>query len=442
MAEYNKGKLYNKNGSLGGFAYNQLGDSNTRVIRINEAFGISDFTSYVFADIAISFDIKMFDIFNNLLMYNFAETFTLQDESPNILILSEILDYLKLRDFKSTIVAVSSLEEDIAFKEFINAIVNFDISDSLKISDILFLAATVNVKEAIKFKDFLADLTARMIAQLTYETITIVDHDVQQADSAFLIVPNDDNSGDLFLPFGFKVDWKNTDLPFMPPISHNTTKIQGVDGEIITSSSYGGRVFDITAYSEQGLTVEEKENLKVKVANILNSMKEEPKKFTIGPAGISFDVLLTDQAKADSSNMGYVKFTQRLKAPSPYGESQFENIIYGSGLLVNDGNIPVGPIHEIGGPCENPSFTIGGIIIQYNGTITAEQRLVINSSNYTCTLKSPDGDKNVIANFNGNFVKVPQGSINLSIQSTTLANQIVTRWKNKYLYGSYNQSTD
>lgn len=111
----------------------------------------------------------------------------------------------------------------------------------------------------------------------------------------------------------------------------------------------------------------------------------------------------------------------------PFWYGSQENIVIGSGVLINNGTIETPLIIEIEGLATDPVVSIGDYTLAYTGSIGFGQTLVIDTDKMTAKIDNT----NVIDRFTGDFPKIlPCSSINV------IASDIGTtkiKWRNRWI---------
>lgn len=447
MANYNDGYIYNANGSDGGFFWN--GADYILLLRLHETLKTIDNLSLKLANLILSEKFDM--IYQELVMsaiigtseqfafeeeskymtvFFLADKFGVKDDFSDLLVLAYVNDQQDIIDAVKQFAELISVEEEILSENpNSRALVRDKISDSAAVIAFNKLSDQFGIKDVIDF--------VRLILTM-HDNIPMTDGvpNPKLAVTDWLIGVRDqlDTAYDWVIPFNMKVNWDETSIKTMPPAEIITAELAGIDGSLWEDCTYTDRLFTITAYSEQGLTIQEKEDLKTRITEILDSTKHQSKKLTIQDRGVSFDVKYTNQAEITEAP-SWVKCTFDLLAP-PYGTRYFEDEILGSGLVDNGkGDAPLGPIHRIMGPCTNPSFSLGEKNYIWHGTIPLGYELYIDHDLMTCYLKNPNGKKeNVLSKLDGEFQRIPTGHSVVMQVPSQFSEKITTTWKVKVLW--------
>lgn len=434
LPNYNSEFVYNAMGQDGGFFWN--GANYIILLRLHETLRTIDNLSLKLAKLILNekFDMFYVDlilsamtnqtddvIFDEDMTYVttflLAENMGFRDKLAELLVLAYLHDDLKLLDEARLFSARLSADDTINVKDIMSTDAFYELMDRFKMDDV--------------------ELFVRLLMML-YDSAGLTDGvpNPKLSISDFIIgtYGDTDKAYDWFIPFNMKVDANNTFIYPMPEAEHVTASILGLDGELWEDCTYKDRLFSITAYSEQGLTIQEKEDLKTRICEILDSTKHQSKKLTVQDRGVSFNVKYTGQADI-SEGPSYVKMRADFLA-QPYGYRTFEEDIVGSGLVDNgQGDIALGPVIRIFGYCSNPSFSLGDYNYSWSGVVQQGYELVIDFNMLTCYLAPPSGKKvNAMNKFNGTFHKIPKGRSEVIQFPANIAQQANTRWQTRVLW--------
>lgn len=413
-----RGAIYNSAGIevlVDLFEFLKLFDSDIKIIAqklITEKISLSDFmSSFIFLNESDQFYFE--ESKKNSALFNLIEKQGVSDVFSNLLVSLFILDK------QSTIDEIKELNAIIENEESLN------FSDLDYVESIIYITDKYGLEEAKKIFAYLYQ----------YDSLRATDREPKTAVSDFVIgkIENYDRAFDWIVPFNMKVNWQNSSIQVMPQTESSYIDMPEKDGSIIENTIYKNRLFSIVAYSELGLSVYEKEQLKRDIAQILDATKNSPKKLTFMASETSFDVQYSGAAEV-TEGPSFVKATIPLES-SPYGYPLFEQEVYGTGLIVNDGDADSGCVHKIYAGAVNPSFRLGTITYTWSGTVPENTTLVIDHNNYTCYLESVKGTKtNAIDKLTGDFQTIPKGtSIAITAFGNT-GNYLVTNFKEKILW--------
>lgn len=434
MALWNSGAIWNRKGNEGGFTWNS--SKFLFIVRINDVLNVSDNISETLARLILAEKPLTFSetILNTAFFDKVTEDFSVKDDNPFVTLLFELTEKIGIKDEFTDLIVKLFLEDKQKALDDIKLLVEILESEDFDLTEITTIQAFLNILE----KYHLDDLKAESIVELFLHEgdFGLTDHDLKSAISDFIVgaINSDDKAYDWLEPFHLLVDWGNTEIQAMPESESASIEMPGVDGSIIQDTVYKDRLFTLMCYSEDGLTIPEKEELKRKITKILDTTKNQHKTLTIQANGTQFDVKY--MGKADiSSGPSFVAAKIPFHA-DPYGKSLFPYELYGSGLVSNlDGDAPLRVKHIIRGPITNPSFSLGSISYTWRGTVPSGSSLIISHENYTCYIEDNFKNKrNVLQYLTGEFQSIPAGkSVVLNANSST-AQRMVTEWNTPVLW--------
>lgn len=428
MAQWNKkGAVFNRKGTEDGFTWNSR--DYIKVFQIGDTFYLSDNISSFIARFiltesnAVSDRVDYFALFDNL-----SETFYATDTDASVSILFTMADSFGVKDDLSDFVVLAFLNEKVNLLEDLKTFAQILANDSINVKDIPSLEVLFNIMEDFGFKELKQEIET-FIA--THDELGMTDHEPRQAISDFLIgaIEDDDKAFDWLIPFDLRVDWRNTKIQVMPEAEITSIEMPGFDGEIVADTTYKDRLFNIVAFSNDRMTVDQKENLKHRITQILDSTKHQTKKLTIQARSTTFDVKYEGQAEI-VSGPSYVKGTIPLHV-TPYGYEMFERELYGSGLVDNSaGDTFMRPVHTISGPVTNPAFKLGIVEYVWNGSIPEGTSLVIDHDKMTCYTIDNLGQKiNALAKLTGDFQSIKAAGSVVLVADENTENHILTTWR-------------
>lgn len=426
---YNSKRNYNYNNTIKGVFYNSANIG--KLIQIFDSFYSKEPTLNVVASIIV-YDYQRYkDILNSFAEFSFSDEFYFESEINNFAFFN-FLENQYSKDVLSSIIVSLFLQD------------KYSIIDQLKAVDaIIEKVEEVKFTEEEKIEAFvkeaeeqgLSDAIDLLANILLFDMYGMTDREPRSAISDFLIghIDGKDVAYDWFFPFDMKVDWRNSSIQVMPQSESDYIEMPGVDGSEASQTTYKNRAFNIVAFSELGLTIDEKEQLKSDITRILDSTKNQTKKLVFQASSTSFDVKYSGSAEI-VEGPSYVKATIPLEA-SPYGYPLFEQEVYGSGLLVNDGIADSGCVHKITGPISNPSFKLGQITYTFNGTVPENTTLFIDHSDYSCYFETVQGSRtNVLANLSGEFQTIPKESSVAIVCYGDTESHMITTLKERILW--------
>lgn len=432
MANWNSGYYYNKKGNEQGFVWNS--DTYLIILNLHEIFQVDETISEQLAGYLLIEKINKF--YDELLLQALYDTtperFSIKEE-PKVFQMFFLTEQLGIKDEFTDLLVLAFLHDQMNIVEQARIFAEILTTDKINIKDITTIEAFYEMLDTFK----LFDLKASMQAMINvHDRIAATDHEPRTAVSDFLIgaIDNLDRAFDWLIPFGLKIDWGKSKIDVMPEAELTKIQIPGIDGSIIEDSVYKDRLFEIVAFSEQGLTIYQKEEIKKKITRVLDATKHRDKKLTVQANSVSFDVRYEGQAEI-VDGPSYVKATIPLTS-GPYGYDMFDNELFGPGLVINNGDAPLKVKHTITGAINNPRFSLGTINYIYNGNLGTQDTLVIDHELMTCYLiNNLDGKKtNVLNNLQGEFQAIPIGESVVLNATAPTSNQITTTWTNKLIW--------
>lgn len=430
MSDYNSEYIYNASGDERGTFYNI--DTYITLINLKETLNVSLETSKITANYILQDKpTQMYDTLLQTAVYGVVDT-ALFDDYARYSALFSVTDELGITTELSSLLVLAYINEKQNIIDNVKQLNYFLSNDTIKFTDGMSLKTLMKLLDTFEMKELKTYL--EYILSL-YEREGIADSVPRSAVSDFFIGATEgfDNSYDWLIPFDVKIDWNSTSIQVMPEASNTLIEMPGIDGSIVEDTVYNDRLFQIVAFSEDGLSNAEKEELKSKITEILDSTKHTTKKLTIEASGNSFDVKYDGQAVIDEGP-SYVKATIPFRT-SPYGYKAFEGELYGSGLVYNDGDASIGVRHIISGPISIPTFKLGDIDYRWGGSISSGCSLVIDHQMMTCYLQDPFGGKtNALAWLTGSFQKIPAHTSVVLTATGNLNNHIYTTWRDKVLW--------
>lgn len=414
MASYNELKVYNKGSETDGMFYNS--SAFLIIVNVRETVKFLESDPSIVASI---FALEKSNVVDEIVFHALAgiNEPMMMTEEPYIYAFMKVLEEANLFDKISELLVYNYLADNVKLIDEITDVqALIKATEKLKASDKIDIDVLIRVLQEVGFEELL-DLA---VSVKTFDSFYLIDSLPRKAISDFLIGKSDDLdlAYDWILPFEMKVDWRSSSIQVMPQSESEYIDIPGVDGSVVRNTLYKNRLFTIVAYSNDGLTPLQKEELKADIARILDSTKEKSRKFTMQAADISFDAKYTGTASI-TEGPSFVKATIPFET-SPYGYPLFDNEVFGSGLLINNGDDDSGFVNVISGGCENPSFSIGTITYKWNGTVPIGSKLYIDHNGFSCYLEDNLGNRtNSLAQLTGEFQVIPAQT---SVAITALEN--------------------
>lgn len=427
--DYNKSLKYNFSISDGGATYNSAGIE--VLVNLFETLKFLDSNGKVIAQRLITEIISLPDFMSWFILQEEQE-YVHFEESHKYSALFDLIDNQGVSDvFSNLLISLFLLDKQQTVDEIreLNAIIEkeqvFDFTDTPIIEVLVKIADEYGLEEAEKILAYISQ----------FDPVRATDRDPRKAVSDFMIgqIEDYDRAFDWIIPFDMKVNWRDSSIQVMPQTESSYIDMPEKDGSIIENTVYKNRLFSIVAYSELGLSVYEKEEMKRQIAQILDATKNSPKKLTFMASGTSFDVQYSGSAEI-TEGPSFVKATIPFES-TPYGYPLFDQEVFGTGLLVNDGDEDSGCVHKISSGAVNPSWQLGTITYTWSGTVPEDTTLFVDHNNYTCYLETVSGTRtNVIDKLTGEFQTIPKGSSVAITAFGNTGNYIMTTLKEKILW--------
>jgi phage-related protein len=216
---------------------------------------------------------------------------------------------------------------------------------------------------------------------------------------------------------------RDSKLELLPGTRDMSDEIPGRHGEIDFGSEYQARTCEFHVATQDGLTSQQKEQLKRTIAMYLNPIVGTKKLVFLIDIDKQYNVKLSGKIEP-TEYADWFEFNIPLKMANPIIESTEEHSFSGSGVLTNAGNFETGLIIEISGPVTNPSISIGIETLSYTGTIAAGEILTIDTDAQTAKI----GSTNALGSYNGGFPIIQPGD------TAVIADSNVTiRWRDKWI---------
>lgn len=402
---YNAKRDYNRKINNGGIGYNSIGYVKT--VYINESISVEESVPTINAAYRFSDRFYATDIPHVFALISRNEVLEVIDPKVSVSLLIKAEESFSIGEFgEPTITAEIISLDKFAFTEKKNIVAMIVKNEDIGGYDLYNIHAYFEKKETISVED-IKNLYALIIR---HDSLGAADKQPRTAVSDFLIghIDNADTAYDWFYPLEFMVDWRASNIQYVPQSESNYIEMQGVDGAIPENTVYKNRQFSIVGYSVDGLSILQKEEIKKQIARTLDATKNETKKLTFQAADIAFDVKYSGLADIQDGP-SFIKVTVPLEG-SPYAYPLFDNIVYGSGLIINDGQADVGVVHEISEGAVNPSWKVGEITYTWKGTVPRGSKLIVDNEAYICYLDSAGKKTNAITQLTGDFQKIPKES--------------------------------
>lgn len=208
-----------------------------------------------------------------------------------------------------------------------------------------------------------------------------------------------------------------SNIPSMPEATETSVKIAGRDGDIPLNTVYEPMSFEIICYTEDGLSIDKKNEQEQKINRLLNSIKKNTKTFAFEKDNKFYDVKYNG-ALQKINYPAHLQFTIPLKSSESYAKDITEKTIIGNGREKSDTIENVGAVFTIEGPAQTPKISLNDYIMFYNNVLLEGTKLEINSKNSTITHIKSDGTRtNAMRYYNHEFPKIENGINELKVLS-------------------------
>lgn len=216
---------------------------------------------------------------------------------------------------------------------------------------------------------------------------------------------------------------RDSQVELLPEPRNMSEEVPGKHGELDFGSEYKARSARLHVATYDGLSPEQKEQMKRSIAKYLNPVAGTKKLVFLYDIGKQYIVKLDGRIEP-TEYADWFEFEIPLKMSDPFIESTDEHSLTGSGTITNAGNFETGLIVEIAGSATNPSVTIGTNVLSYTGTIASGQTLVIDTEAQTAKI----GSTNAAGSYNGVFPMLPSGNT-----SVTASSNVTVKWRDKWI---------
>ena len=171
------------------------------------------------------------------------------------------------------------------------------------------------------------------------------------------IIEDLENGTMLLQPFGLIIDSKASKIDDVPAVRETTEEIAGLDGEIPVDMKYSPRLFDLVTFmkDEFGSVKEREDFIKMTSRHINRSVR---KLRYLMYHGYIFGVKRINSAI--QRNPSWCNLDIALKAYDVLGYSLVQNVLYGNGTCVNDGDEDCYPVLILKDEQNNPTITVNG----------------------------------------------------------------------------------
>jgi len=177
--------------------------------------------------------------------------------------------------------------------------------------------------------------------------ITVIDWKIEDTDN-----------GTMYLqPFGLVIDSASSKVDDVPAVRETAETIAGLDGEIPIDMKYSPRLFDLVTFMKgEFSSVKEREDFIKETSRHINRSVREVRYLLYH--GYLFGVKRTASAPQRFPNR--INLDISLKAYDVFGYSPAQNVLYGDGICVNDGDEVCYPTFILKDEQNNPTITVNG----------------------------------------------------------------------------------
>lgn len=249
----------------------------------------------------------------------------------------------------------------------------------------------------------------------------ILDYDVSKiVDTTMTFEASLDENGYFVVPdYNIKclVSYSESNIPTMPEAVESTVRIAGKDGDVVLGTTYEPIAFTIVCYTDDNLSVEEKNAEELKMNNFLNSIKDK----TIRLKNDSKNIFYNVKYNGLLTTINYPKhlqFSIPLKTSASFANNIEKSYMLGNATKQSNTAKKVGAIFTIAGPAQTPKIYLNDYEMFYNNVILSGAKLIIDSNRSTVTMVGRDGNlTNAMRYYNHEFPKIENGENVLKVSS-------------------------
>lgn len=201
-------------------------------------------------------------------------------------------------------------------------------------------------------------------------------------------------------------------------------QVPGKDGEILFGTDMEAGLINLPCFVST--TPETWDAKEAQIMAVLNPKLGAQELTFANRPGKVYRVLYVGQLRFIEEGPGYRKFILPFKMHDPIIKASTQSSLTGSGTAANNGNDACPVVVEVVGPVTNPSVTVAGKTMTYTGTVTANDKLIIDTEKMTCTFNGA----NALASYNGVFPKLAIGNNTVTAAS---AGTTTVKWFNRWL---------
>lgn len=249
----------------------------------------------------------------------------------------------------------------------------------------------------------------------------ILDYDVSKiVDTTMTFEASLDENGYFVVPdYNIKclVSYSESNIPTMPEAVESTVRVAGKDGDVVLGTTYEPIAFTIVCYTDDNLSIEEKNAEELKMNNFLNSIKDK----TIRLKNDSKNIFYNVKYNGLLTTINYPKhlqFSIPLKTSASFANNIEKSYMLGNATKQSNTAKKVGAIFTIAGPAQTPKIYLNDYEMFYNNVILSGAKLIIDSNRSTVTMVGRDGNlTNAMRYYNHEFPKIENGENVLKVSS-------------------------
>ena len=221
-------------------------------------------------------------------------------------------------------------------------------------------------------------------------------------------------------PLSLKVTGESQ-YELMPPTRDSTEQVFA-DGEIDFGTELDTGEKRLSCISADGLTVAEKRALQGEVAGQLNALRQYfLLKWECMPDKALFACLVGRAEFVEHADWFEVIIPLKYQ---PLWVSTDEHTAVGGGIITNVGTFEAPFVVEITGTAVSPSVTVGGEVMQYDGTLAAGDVLVIDTGKMTAKVNGV----NAAAKYNRVYPKLQVGDT-----AAVAGDNVTIKWRDCWI---------
>ncbi len=266
------------------------------------------------------------------------------------------------------------------------------------------------------------DSILSVIAMLSLSDTSQGSDNTKVAKTYFYLTTNPETGDKILDPLGVVV-LRDSREDLLPGIRENTEEIPGRHGELDFGAEFKSRTIELHVAKETDLAT--RQALRRTFAQYLNPMLGE--KPLIFAEDLEKTYYVKYAGKIDLNQyIHFVDFTIPFKAANPFIIGTYEKTHTGSGVLTNDGNFETPVVIEIRGPVTNPAVSVGSSTLLYQGSLTSDDVVTIDTEKQTVKFNSGNG----LLYYAGGFPVLVPGNTTVVAAS---AGTTIFRWRDRWI---------